>query len=254
MEQHVNNIKSIHDKEFKAVLKELVKAGEFPKDILFNGAKKEYILLPYELQEELSRKFKSYVNENIIYCQTHIVEYILNKNYEDENTPFHYDEILNQTYLDTLQIIEDIIYYLNNENYEEDLYLLNNLGECSQDDKDLLKNFLDEVNLKISEEDLYKMDFEELNKKVEDYLKELHEDDLKELLEDNSFNWGLSIEDYHNQTEVYEWWLVSSWLHDLLNYHGEVVLNGNYWGRCTTGQSIELDGVIQNIFLKWWCE
>jgi len=51
-------------------------------------------------------------------------------------------------------------------------------------------------------------------------------------------------------SEVYEHWLVSSWLARKLEAKGEAV--GEFagltiWGRCTTGQSIHMDGVIQEI-------
>lgn len=52
------------------------------------------------------------------------------------------------------------------------------------------------------------------------------------------------------QKEVYERWLVTDRLAKQLTSIGEVVLfadSGNYWGRCTTGQAILLDGVLQDI-------
>lgn len=51
--------------------------------------------------------------------------------------------------------------------------------------------------------------------------------------------------------EVYEWYAVTDWLAKHLAQRGEVVChdfyNLNLWGRCTTGQAILLDGVIQSI-------
>ncbi len=50
--------------------------------------------------------------------------------------------------------------------------------------------------------------------------------------------------------EPLEWWLVSKWLHDHLTTLGFVTLQtdwGYYWGRTTSGQAIELDGVIQEV-------
>lgn len=51
--------------------------------------------------------------------------------------------------------------------------------------------------------------------------------------------------------EIFEWWAVSGWLLDKLEAKGEPVLKtdlGDWWGRCTTGQSIILDGIIEEIF------
>ena len=59
------------------------------------------------------------------------------------------------------------------------------------------------------------------------------------------------IENYYindSYAEVLEWWQVSSMLCKKLEEKGEVVIpHMNYWGRCTTGQRIMLDGVIEEI-------
>lgn len=50
--------------------------------------------------------------------------------------------------------------------------------------------------------------------------------------------------------EIYEWWIITEFLYNKLKARGEVVFewgNNYYWGRCTTGQAILLDGVISNI-------
>lgn len=51
--------------------------------------------------------------------------------------------------------------------------------------------------------------------------------------------------------EIYEWWVVSEWLSILLFKYGQPLLKnkyGTWWGRCTTGQAIFLDGVINEIY------
>ena len=57
--------------------------------------------------------------------------------------------------------------------------------------------------------------------------------------------------------DVYEHWIVSGWLSCKLKGRGEVTgdLCGlTIWGRCTTGQSICLDRVIQNLAIELWQE
>jgi len=52
------------------------------------------------------------------------------------------------------------------------------------------------------------------------------------------------------QAEVFEWWLVSSWLCRQLREAGEVVIDNDYgywWGRCCTGQGFIMDGTLQAI-------
>ena len=51
--------------------------------------------------------------------------------------------------------------------------------------------------------------------------------------------------------EIFDWWVVSGWLLDKLEAHGEPVLKtdyGDWWGRTCTGQAILLDSVIENIY------
>lgn len=61
----------------------------------------------------------------------------------------------------------------------------------------------------------------------------------------------IETDDY--RPEVFEHWVVSTWLADRLRAHGETVIDdlmglGPIWGRTTTGQSIALDGVICDIY------
>lgn len=50
--------------------------------------------------------------------------------------------------------------------------------------------------------------------------------------------------------EPYEWYRVDPWLRRQLHAHGEVTLSnsyGDWWGRCTTGQAVIMDGVLQRV-------
>ena len=70
-------------------------------------------------------------------------------------------------------------------------------------------------------------------------------DDWQELCEEQN----IDTSDY--EPEVFEHWIVSDFLADKLEAHGERVLRDFFgltvWCRCTTGQSISIDGVIQQI-------
>lgn len=53
-----------------------------------------------------------------------------------------------------------------------------------------------------------------------------------------------------NPAEVYEWYLVDSWLCDQLHAIGEVTIDngyGHFWGRTCTGQMLIMDGTLQEI-------
>lgn len=78
-----------------------------------------------------------------------------------------------------------------------------------------------------------------------------HCDDWKEFCFQND----IDTDDF--RSEVYEHWIVSSWLARKLKQHDEVVgeLCGlTIWGRCTTGQGISCDYVIQQIAEELWPE
>lgn len=54
-----------------------------------------------------------------------------------------------------------------------------------------------------------------------------------------------------DRREASSWYLVSDWLADQLEQRGEIVgeiCDLTIWGRCTSGQAIWQDGVIQEIF------
>lgn len=58
-----------------------------------------------------------------------------------------------------------------------------------------------------------------------------------------------------NMPEVLEYWLVTPWLAEKLKAHGELITNFrdlDIWGRQTSGQSIELDTVIEDIALEFY--
>ncbi len=59
-----------------------------------------------------------------------------------------------------------------------------------------------------------------------------------------------SLDDY--RSEVFEHWIVSSWLAKKLQEHGETVVEDFYgltiWARSTTNQAIYCDYVIQEIY------
>ena len=76
--------------------------------------------------------------------------------------------------------------------------------------------------------------------------------------DENDFYWGecpncehkLKDAPDNEPQEIFEWWIVSEFLYKKLKDKGHPVLewgNNYYWGRCTSGQAIMLDGVISAI-------
>jgi len=61
----------------------------------------------------------------------------------------------------------------------------------------------------------------------------------------------LCFEANQQPREIFEWWLVSSWLGKKLLMEGQPVIDNGYgiwWGRCATGQAISMDWVIQKVY------
>jgi uncharacterized protein YfbU (UPF0304 family) len=84
---------------------------------------------------------------------------------------------------------------------------------------------------------------EELEKELSHIPNESQQTVLEQLKE--------ALEEDGQYPEVFSWYLVTDYLYDKLTEEGEVTLDtssGKYWGRCTYGQLIENDFVIENIF------
>ena len=70
-------------------------------------------------------------------------------------------------------------------------------------------------------------------------------------LEDQKLDEDEVCTDCQVPQEIFEWWLVTDWLAEKLQEHGEPILTNDYgtwWGRTCTGQAIYLDGVIESIY------
>ena len=138
--------------------------------------------------ETMQDKTGRLVNQEVYSCVTSMVEYILQKSWEDENAPFNNEDI-------------------------ENMY--------APDYSDMDESDLDDINEDYHGEDFTDYDFED---KVE-YLTDNYED-----------------------SEIFEWWMVSGWLAQKLADMGEcVILGDNIWGRKTTGQAIKMDGIIHRL-------
>lgn len=72
-------------------------------------------------------------------------------------------------------------------------------------------------------------------------------------LEESSYFWSdyeTELEDHREEVDIFEWWLVDSWMAGQLGEIGETTLSAgglHFWGRTCTGQAIELDGTIQQV-------
>ncbi|MBU3852869.1 MAG: hypothetical protein H9789_03405 [Candidatus Paraprevotella stercoravium] len=72
---------------------------------------------------------------------------------------------------------------------------------------------------------------------------------INELLRVNESLWD-RIANTEKYDEVFEWWLVTPYIAELLKGNGEVILadyDCYWWGRTTAGQALWMDYVIQKI-------
>ena len=72
---------------------------------------------------------------------------------------------------------------------------------------------------------------------------------INELLRVNESLWD-RISNTEKYDEVFEWWLVTPYIAELLKGNGEVILadyDCYWWGRTTAGQALWMDYVIQKI-------
>ncbi len=93
--------------------------------------------------------------------------------------------------------------------------------------------------------------FEDLeDKKINSITQEMINERIKEN-GNKKVNRETIKEELLNEIEIYEYWLISENLSYLLEKEGEIVLNGCYWARQTTGQSVALDTCIMNAFINF---
>lgn len=112
----------------------------------------------------------------------------------------------------------------------------------------------------------FKLSRQELATELEALSFEVRDEESQETLAESLFgciddgdfgdveSWRDAVRDNAGNQEIYEWWLVSQWLHGELRDAGQPVLDdgqSHWWGRTCTGQSIVLDGVLQQIAAKY---
>jgi len=72
---------------------------------------------------------------------------------------------------------------------------------------------------------------------------------VEELMRHDESLWE-ELENFDENSDVLEWWLVTPYMAELLRDNGEVILDAYgcyWWGRQTSGQALYMDWVIQRI-------
>lgn len=76
---------------------------------------------------------------------------------------------------------------------------------------------------------------------------------VNELIRLNDSLWD-RIENSEVLDDVFEWWLVTPYMAEMLKDNGEVIFSDYdcwWWGRQTSGQALYMDHVIQKIAEEW---
>lgn len=181
-----------------------------------------------EIQAQLLAE--RYLERDIVYCQSYLVEELMSSGADG----FSLEEVVN-LYPDPEEwTVEQCREYLEDRGESTD-YLPDPLTM----DREELEEALEGVSLGFFAVDGVDEPFRAR------LLKAMNEEEV-----DGVEEWRDAVRDNSEAAEVYEWWLVTDWLADKLEDAGEPILraaNCAWWGRCTTGQSIILDGTLQNI-------
>ena len=72
---------------------------------------------------------------------------------------------------------------------------------------------------------------------------------VEELMKHDESLWD-NLQNFDENSEILEWWLVTPYMADMLRDNGEVILSAHdcyWWGRQTSGQALYMDWVIQEI-------
>jgi len=189
-----------------------------------NKEKAKEILIKYKDKSDLfnwCEEYKDYINKNIHCLVNQEAEYMLNKSWEDSESPLSYEDCdLN----DYEGLKENIIYEIENNYKEEeeqiDLREEINLVQCGD------RRYLD-----ISEEQSFK-----------DFVNNLYNEDLGSL-NDEIFQIELP------QHEIYQWFIVSWDIAQHIKEHNGIILNENWFGRECCGQAVDMDYMFMKIYI-----
>ena len=202
------------------------------------------------------RACSTYVDRNVLYCVSSLMwpigqdmetaAKLFDEDYDDMMSWFVVEDwetpvldYIESADLDDLERIADMVGY-----WSDVIGDVPTAIEKEDDDGDTYYE-IEELSIIDSDEDdanraALEASIDTLRTRVKDLI--TSDDEYREIAED----FGLDPE----QHEVYEHWLVDRYFANELEAHGERTFgfcNLVIWGRCTTGQSISMDGVIRRI-------
>lgn len=177
------------------------------------------------------------LNDHPMRLQNTLVEYVLQKSYEDSEAPFSYDDIENFNYTGYVEI--------NGSQEEIDEEEKDRLLEKYEYLSNKIENIIDDLeNEQLNIED--DQEYDNLQSRIDRL------ENTKYRCDKNIDN--LEFMDFDEQPEIMQWFSCTDYLISELEKHGQCTLDREFWGRCTFGQSVTLDHVIQRIAFEYACD
>lgn len=176
------------------------------------------------LTTDQHEKLRTMVDREVYYCVSGLVDHFAKHPHALDGSGYDYDELM-ELYTPEPDYEEALRQsgYVVEPDSDGNLYAYDNNEDLDVDSDLTFDKWLEEHGTVLSTED---------------------PDDLQAICEELAIN----VDDYRN--EVYEHWIVSTWLANRLRDQGEAVgdlLGLTIWGRCTTGQAIYIDSVMERI-------
>jgi hypothetical protein len=176
------------------------------------------------------RAVSEFIGSYVQCCETTLVDYVLKQSHEDDNAPLHHDDITNNNPTGSITLngcTVEITAEERDEKLERYEYLRDKADEAHK------RGLAQLLTLAGEDETGYENRLDLFERRVTRLIDSCQE--LEDL-------------DFYDYPEIYEWWSCDRWLLARLEENGQCTLAGEYWGRCTTGQSIFLDRVILEIY------
>lgn len=168
-------------------------------------------------ESEFQRRCDEVVYREVYCCVSTMAEYILQKSGEDPNAPFSNEDIENPMQSAELEY---------NNKWYYDIWSTEELKEFKTEKQEELDHWLEHDMITA-------FDYNKLQGELEDACNEAES----------------QLEEYK---EIFEYWICSPWLIARLSERNEAVIpHEQIWCRCTTGQSISIDGVIREIVKEY---
>lgn len=207
------------------------------KDIYCNS----FDNLSDEDRQEIAHR---YISNHYFSLDNCVVNYILNKSWEDQETPFSWDDLTNHHRFGQIEIggyWKEVTEEERDELIEKFDHLVDRWYDYKEDVLQARIDDLEEEQLDADDQEYDRL--EALIKPLQSRYEEAGKkhDDLDSTLDNLR---ALECDEEH---EIYQWFKVDRDTACSLDELGEPILNGDYWGRGACGQSITLDHCIQKI-------